>query len=189
MTCTFSGVLYLEKACETGVAEIKKLSKAVSSKEEKAQVATVSAQNTEIDKFEIDGNLGSDGDGEFDTLIYEKYFNSSTYSVFVKRVWDAAMGGLSQDPSVNHIIIVNSGTSSITQSVDETNEDDTHVLTGLSTAGVTEIYYLLLALRDGDFLENNKVEDIVDEFINILDVSSDINELLTNLNQDYTNIK
>jgi hypothetical protein len=142
----------------------------------------LAAQNTEIDKFEIDGNLGSDGDGEFDTLIYEKYFNSSTYSVFVKRVWDAG------DPSVNHIIIVNSGTSSITQVVDESNEDDTHVLTGLSTAGVTEIYYLLLALRDGAFLENNKVEDIVDEFLNILDVSSDINELLTNLNQDYTNI-
>lgn len=142
----------------------------------------LAAQNTEIDKFKIDGNLGSDGGGEFDTLIYEKEFNSSTYSVFVKRVWDA------QDPSVNHIIIVNSGTSSITQVVDETNEDDTHVLTGLATAGVTEIYYLLLALSGGAFLENSKVENIVDEFLNILDVSSDINELLTNLNQDYTNI-
>jgi len=53
----------LEKACETGVAEIKKLSKAVSSKEEKAQVATVSAQNTEIGNLiaEAMEKVGNDG--------------------------------------------------------------------------------------------------------------------------------
>ena len=53
----------LEKACETGVAEIKKLSKAVSSKEEKAQVATVSAQNTEIGNLIAQAmeKVGNDG--------------------------------------------------------------------------------------------------------------------------------
>ena len=53
----------LEKACEVGVAEIKKLSKAVSSKEEKAQVATVSAQNTEIGNLIAQAmeKVGNDG--------------------------------------------------------------------------------------------------------------------------------
>lgn len=53
----------LEKACDAGVAEIKKLSKAVSSKEEKAQVATVSAQNTEIGNLIAQAmeKVGNDG--------------------------------------------------------------------------------------------------------------------------------
>jgi len=53
----------LEKACEVGVAEIKKLSKAVSSKEEKAQVATVSAQNIEIGNLIAQAmeKVGNDG--------------------------------------------------------------------------------------------------------------------------------
>ena len=53
----------LEKACEVGVSEIKKLSKAVSSKEEKAQVATVSAQNTEIGNLIAQAmeKVGNDG--------------------------------------------------------------------------------------------------------------------------------
>jgi len=53
----------LEKSVEAASEEIKKLSKKVSSKEEKAQVATVSAQNTEIGNLiaEAMEKVGNDG--------------------------------------------------------------------------------------------------------------------------------
>ena len=53
----------LELATESAVSEIKNLSKAVSSKEEKAQVATISAQNSEIGNLiaEAMEKVGNDG--------------------------------------------------------------------------------------------------------------------------------
>ena len=53
----------LEKAAEAVVAEIKKLSKPISTKEEKTQVATISAQNEEIGKLisEAMEKVGSNG--------------------------------------------------------------------------------------------------------------------------------
>ena len=53
----------LEKALEVSVAEIKKLSKKISTKEEKAQVATISAQSEEIGKLiaEAMEKVGDDG--------------------------------------------------------------------------------------------------------------------------------
>jgi hypothetical protein len=142
----------------------------------------LAAQNTEIDEFKINGNLGSYGSGQFNTFIYETQLNSQTYSVFVKRVWDA------QDPSVNHIIIINGSSASITQIIDETNQSDLHSLSGLLSSGVNEIYYMLLGLIGGSYLEDVKVQEIVSAFLSILDSSSDINELLDNLNLDYGNI-
>ena len=138
------------------------------------------AQNTEIDEFSISGTLGG-GKGTFSSSNFELNTNSQTYSVFVKRVWDKG------SPSVNHIIIVNNTSENISQVTGETPTDDQHTLSGLSP-DVTEIYYLLLALNNGEFLESVKVEEIVDNFLSILGQSSDINELLTNLNSDYENI-
>lgn len=53
----------LEKALEVSVTEIKKLSKKISTKEEKAQVATISAQSEEIGKLiaEAMEKVGDDG--------------------------------------------------------------------------------------------------------------------------------
>jgi hypothetical protein len=147
----------------------------------------LAAQNTEIDEFRIDGGLGADGGGSQSTLIFEREYESKTWGVFVKRVWGANIEG-EKDPSVNHIIIVNGGTSSITQTISESTNDDLHKLEGLASAGVNEIYHLLIALKNGSKLEDDKVEGIVSQFLSILDSSSDINELLTNLNSYYENI-
>jgi hypothetical protein len=143
----------------------------------------LAAQQTQIDRFEISGELGADGSGSQDDYQFTSTASSGTFQVYVKRVWDA------QDPSVNHIILVNSATSSgITHSTSTNTDDDSDILEGLSTAGVNQIYYLLLALRDGVKLDDAYVESITSEFLNILDNSSDINDLLTNLNLNYTNI-
>jgi len=150
----------------------------------------LAAQNVEIDEFKIDGNLGSDGDGQADSYNFDVVNNSINYGVYVKRVWDAPpRDGRGPDPSVNHIIIVRGSTySGIVQTIDQTTEDDLHKLEGLASAGVSEIYYLLIALQNGIKLEDDKIEEIVSEFLNILEESSDINELLINLNSDYGNI-
>src|SRR5690606_11785715 len=57
----------------------------------------LSAQNLDINEFEINGDLGADGGGDMDNYFFE--YNG--YGVFVKKVYNT------KDPSVNHIIIVN----------------------------------------------------------------------------------
>jgi hypothetical protein len=137
------------------------------------------AENTEVDQFLIDGELGADGNGFLDYYT----FSQGGYQVYVKRV------GGTGDPSVNHIIIVNPiDASSISQTVSSDTNDDYHELTGLSGAGVTKIYYLLFAKSNGFTLSNDEVSDIVSQFLTILNSSSDTNELLTNLNANYLNL-
>jgi len=137
------------------------------------------AENTEVDRFLIDGGLGADGNGFLDYYT----FSQGGYQVYVKRV-----GGTS-DPSVNHIIITNPiDASSISQTVSSNTNDDDHELTGLSGAGVTEIYYLLFAKSNGVTLSNTEVSNIVSQFLTIKNSSATINDLLTNLNTNYSNL-
>jgi hypothetical protein len=137
------------------------------------------AQNTEVDEFRIEGNLGADGNG----FLNYSTFSQGGHQVYVKRV-----GGTS-DPSVNHIIVVNpTDANQITQTVPNDTNDDEHVLTGLLAAGVTEIYHMVFAKSNGVTLSNNEISNIVSQFLTIRNASSDINQLLTNLNSDYENL-
>jgi len=137
------------------------------------------AENTEVDQFLIDGDLGADGSG----FLNNYTFSQGGYQVYVKRV------GGTNDPSVNHIIITNPiDASLITQTVSSNTNDDYHELTGLSSAGVTEIYYLLFAKRNGVTLSNTEVSNIVSQFLTIKNSSATINDLLTNLNTNYSNL-
>jgi len=139
----------------------------------------MAAQGTQIDEFKVDGGLGADGNGFQDTYS----FQSGIYKVFVKRIW-----GAGNDPSVNHIIIVNTTSNNITQTIGTSTNDDTHILSGLLSAGVTEIYHLVTATKKGSFLINVEISKIASEFISILNSSSDINTLLSNLNTNYENV-
>ena len=137
------------------------------------------AQDVSIDKFSIGGYLGADGSGFVDT--YD--FPISNYQVFTKRVWGA------QDPSVNHIIIVNAATSSgITHSISGDTDSDMDEIVGLSASGVTEVYYLLLAFSFGIKIGDFEIKNVTEAFLNIREVSPNINSLLTNLNSNYSNI-
>lgn len=76
----------LERGLEVAVAEIKKLAKPISTKEEKAQVATISAQNTEI------GNLIAEA--------MEKVGNNGVITVEESRGFDMGLeykGGMQFD--------------------------------------------------------------------------------------------
>lgn len=134
------------------------------------------AATVSVDRFGIDGNIGTDGNGMVDVLQFTHSVGENVYSAFVKRVYDT------NDPSINQIIIVPGELTGITQSYDETTEDDTHILDGLS--GRDKIYYLLMALREGVKLTDLEVEGIVSDFLDLADGLS-LESLLTELNSNY----
>lgn len=139
----------------------------------------MSAYDVEITDFEIDGNLGSDGDGQADTYDYTLTFGGIDYSVYTKSVWDA------QDPSVNHIYIVNTIDESITHNIDFSTEDDLDTISNLT--GVTQIHYLLFALAGGVKPTNIQIENVVESYLTLID-PTDINVTLSNLNSNFTGV-
>jgi hypothetical protein len=155
------------------------------------------SQGTEVNSFNIDGGLGTDGNGAFDNYQYEKEYiglsGSTNYLVSVKRVWGWPGAGepivAATEPSVNHIIITKGTTySGTTQSVGGDTNSDYHLIDNLLADGTSEIYYLLASMKHGVKITNEQIDNMVDEFLEIRDNSADINELLANLNSDYSNI-
>jgi len=143
----------------------------------------LNAQNVNITEFMIDGNLGADGDGELEVDRYILTGFSTNYQVFVKKVYGAG------DPSVNHIIIVDSDSEDILHIYDDETEDDLHRIENLS--GVTKVYYLLTSLKDigeGDgYISKIKIDEIVNTFVGLVD-GKDIDEVLISLNENYNTI-
>jgi len=69
------------------------------------------SQNFQVDQpldFGVIGNLGADGLGQ----VQEFSFDQRPWRGFVKTVCEATDGALARDPSLNHLIIVDSGESS-----------------------------------------------------------------------------
>ena len=139
----------------------------------------MSAYDVNVTDFEIDGNLGSDGDGQADTYDYTLNYSGVDYSVYCKRVWGA------QDPSVNHVYIVNTIDENITHNIDTSTEDDLDTISNLT--GVTQIHYLLFALSQGSKVTDTQIENIVNSYLSLVDVS-DINITLSNLNSNFTGV-
>jgi hypothetical protein len=138
----------------------------------------MAAQGAQIDEFKVQGVLGAYGSGLKDGYT----FQSGSYKVFVKRVWGASYA------TVNHIIIVNTTSNSVTQTIGASTTSDIHTLNNLLSAGVTEVYHLVTATKEERFISNDTISRIANEFISIINSSSDINALLSNLNVNYENV-
>ncbi|MBI3134778.1 MAG: fibronectin type III domain-containing protein, partial [Bacteroidetes bacterium] len=109
--------------------------------------------------FELTGNNGADGGGLVDSYTFTTSVNCQSYSVFVKRVYNAF------DPSINQVIIVPENPSA--SHTYSTNSDNTlHSLTGIGTN--TRIYYLLYAGSSGLYIDNPTTETIVDSFLGLV---------------------
>jgi hypothetical protein len=139
----------------------------------------MAAYNVSVTDFEIDGNLGSDGDGQADTFDYTLTYGGSDFSVYCKRVWGA------QDPSVTHIYIVNTIDGTITHNIDTSTEDDLDTISNLT--GVTQIHYLLFALAGGIKSTNSQIQNVVNSYLSLIDYS-DINYTLSILDINFTSI-
>ena len=139
----------------------------------------LAAENTIIDYFQVDGDNGADGDGSYDGGEFVVTGYTTDYTVYYKKVYGAG------DPSINHIMIVNVDDSNIVHDYSTDTNNDYDNITNLS--GVTKIYYMVLALSNGEFLEQDKLKLIVNNFLDIVD-DQDINDTLSGLNSNYTNI-
>lgn len=138
------------------------------------------ADNISINEFRIDGNIGSDGDGQVDVDEYVLTGYSTTYKVFVKKVYGA------NDPSINHIIIVNTDDSSILHEYDETSEEDFDKISNIFSA--TKIYYLLTSTFPGNgYISKSDIDEMVTIFLGLVD-GKGIDEALTILNSNYETI-
>lgn len=119
------------------------------------------AKNINISSFSITGNIGADGSGDYDNYDFTVNSGGIDYTVFVKRVWNTG------DPSINQIIIVDSDNTSIFQSVDATNERDTHELFNIPNS-VNEIHYLLLSRGDEEQIESSDIAQIVNSYLTLV---------------------
>lgn len=146
----------------------------------------MAAQGTEIDEFKIGGYLGADSLGDLTSYNFQVITGSSpstTWQAFVKQVSGT------QEPSVNHMIIVNAATASgITQSYPNDTDNDEHILSGLLSAGVSQIYFMLMALRNGEPMSNSEINQVVTTLINKIEANVDLSSLLNALSTEYTDI-
>ena len=139
-------------------------------------VFLLAAHDVDIDSFGVTGSLADNPGREVDTLSLQLEASGQTYQVFAKRVFGPYR------PALNHIIIVNAATASgITQSVGSSGSDY-HELQGLSSAGVTRIYYLAISTKFGVKLTDEEVEIVAGGFINsVTSPTADLEDVLTNM--------
>ena len=120
------------------------------------------AEMTDVDYFEITGDLGADGGGSADGAILQSHMFGATYYGFVKRVYNAG------DPSVNHLIIVADNPSADHTFATYTN-DDFHRVSNLTSN--RRLYYLLYAGENGFYIDDNATLNIMETFITSLGLS------------------
>jgi uncharacterized delta-60 repeat protein len=122
------------------------------------------ATNINIEEFSIVGDLGSGSSTENDSTILVVH-EGATYTVFVK-VSRYGSGGESNEPSVNHIIIVPGGQGGLTQTINEDGNDyDDHCIRGLT--GRKSIAYLLVARQTSDYISYEDAEAIALKFLEV----------------------
>ncbi|MFA6288589.1 MAG: S8 family serine peptidase [Opitutaceae bacterium] len=109
-----------------------------------------------VSYFEITGNLGADGYGSTDTAILSQTRAGTTYRGFVKRVYGT------NNPSVNHLVIV-ADNGSVTHSASTDTNNDLHRVSSLS--GVTRIYHLLYAGGSGGYINNTSAQAVMAAFL------------------------
>jgi hypothetical protein len=95
------------------------------------------ADNIDVNEFTIAGGLGADGNGE----VAVETVDLGGHTMFYKSVYD------SNDPSINHIIIVPGTADGITHLYDAEPDDDNDCIQGIT--GRKTVYYMNIA-RDED---------------------------------------
>ncbi|NNE45319.1 MAG: choice-of-anchor D domain-containing protein [Rhodothermales bacterium] len=115
-----------------------------------------------VGAFLVTGELGADGGGTADGSILTARAGGIDYLAFVKRVSGT------DDPSVNHLIIVEDNGQATHEFATNTN-DDYHRVYNL--AGATRIYYLLYASSEGGYVDDSRTMSILDAFLGVLSPS------------------
>lgn len=112
-----------------------------------------------ISSFYITGNAGADGSGNVDGTVLNTSVGGKSYKGFVKRIYNA------WDPSINHLIIVESK-GVPTHTFPNNTDDDGHTVNGLDQ--VQRLYYLLYAGANGAYIDNNSTQAIMNKFLELV---------------------
>lgn len=112
-----------------------------------------------ISSFYITGNAGADGGGNVDGAVLNTWAGGKSYKGFVKRIYNA------WDPSINHLIIVESK-GVPTHTFPNNTDDDAHTVNGLDQ--VQRLYYLLYAGENGYYIDNNSTLAIMNKFLELV---------------------
>ena len=115
-----------------------------------------------VDYFEITGDLGADGSGNCDATIIETHYNGVLFTGYVKRVYGAG------DPSVNHLVIVESGVGADHTYATNTNNDQHRVY---DLNGASRIYFLLYAGSSGYYIDDDDTLAIMDAFLSAAELT------------------
>ncbi len=153
----------------------------------------LAANNINIEQFSIVGNIGSDGTGVDAVDIYPINAYGVTYTAYFKTNYGAS----DDDPSINHIVIVDGDGNGIDQFYDPTSRGDEHCITGLE--GKTKLFFLCVGKANGVAMTVSEAGKIATKFLDViglisvcttitttyeLDLSPDHPELLPNYNYD-----
>lgn len=143
-----------------------------------------SAKNTDFDQFRIYGETGHDSSGSTYSNRFQITSSASTvYQVYAKCLHEDTISR-ANDPSINHIILVNAATSSgITHSFSPDTNQDLDQLDGLK-GRCTELHYILITQLCDERLTDAQIVEIATRFVNITDGKS-TQAALTSLNQRY----
>ncbi len=140
----------------------------------------MSAYGVDVTDFSISGNLGSDGDGQCEGGRFEW----EGFTIFTKIVHSAAYDG-ETDPSIVHIIIVDTIDANISHSFDDSTSNDDDSIGNLSNVGT--IHYLLFGLSLGIKPTTQQIQDVYQSYLNLVD-NFDINQTLSSLNSNFSQI-
>ena len=110
-----------------------------------------------VSQFQISGNLGHDGAGTANGTVLTASGGGTVFKGFVKRVF-----GTTNNPSLNHLIIVED-TPGLAHTFSTNTNSDQHSVTGL--AGTTRLYYLMYAGTNGTFINDAETQAIMEAFL------------------------
>ncbi|MBV6501798.1 MAG: hypothetical protein CJBNEKGG_04317 [Prosthecobacter sp.] len=109
-----------------------------------------------VSSFTISGGLGADGSGSATGAVLNRTHDGLNYTGFFKAVSGTV------DPSVNHLVIVESR-SGQSHSYSTNTDEDNHTVTGLSSN--SRLYYLLFATADGAQVSTELAGTVMDAFL------------------------
>ncbi len=122
------------------------------------------AEMNGVEYFQVEGNLGADGTGIVDGAVLQARAAGFDFTAFVKRVHHAA----EDDPSVNHMIIVQENAAASHQFAIDTNSDYQRAF---NLGGGRRLYYLLYSGWQGAYIDNQASLNILAAFLAALGLS------------------
>jgi len=148
----------------------------------------LSVDSPSISNFWITGGLGSDGqntDGDYNQSSMG--YGGTTYSYFWKREWiDPTIDGYPGEPSVNHLIIVDSDGSGIVHDAAGYNDDDDYdtIYVNDGNLPITKLHFLVFSKWQRAKVTDSELANMVSLYLSVVHGKT-ISQTLTALNTNY----